>query len=270
MKNIQRYAALAGSAAVLALASACNPDLNVTNPNNPDVSRALASGSDVRTLIGSSYNTIYQAMQGFPAIFDPSPGLALAVMADNMSMAYGNYGARFNGQEPRLAYNNSSAAKDGLVASLPYDAIYGAIGAANDGLNAIKRGIKPATGKSAPDETPQMQAFAYLVQGMALGFEGLVYDKGFVVDEDTELGTGALQPYTAVSAAAVAKYDKAIAAAAGQSWQVATEFTPGMTFNAATLGRVANTMAARQLAYTPRTFAETLAVNWGKVLAYAE
>ncbi len=266
----KRYAALAGSAAVLAFVSACNPDLNVTNPNNPDVARALQSPSDVRTLIGSSYNTIYQAMQGFPALFDPSPGLMLAIIADNQTMAYGNYGARFNGQEPRLAYNNSSAAKDGLVASLPYDAIYGAIGAANDGLNAIKRGIKPATGKSAPDETPQMQAFAYMVQGMALGFESLVYDKGFVVDEDSELGTGSLEAYTAVSAAAVAKFDKAIAASAGQSWQVATEFTPGMTFTAATLGRVANTMAARQLAYTPRTAAENAAVTWARVLSYAD
>jgi hypothetical protein len=156
------------------------------------------------------------------------------------------------------------------VSSRPYDKIYGALGAANDGLNAIKRGIKPATGKSAPDETPQMKALAYLVQGMALGFEAMVYDKGFIVDEDTELGSGALQPYSAVSAAAVAKLDKAIAAAAGQSWQVATEFTPGMTYTAANLARVANTFAARVLAYTPRTSAETQAVNWGKVLAYAE
>ncbi len=264
-----RIGALAGGIGVLMLAGACNPDLNVTNPNQPDVARALASGSDVRSLIGSSYNTMFQAMQGLTDN-EPLPGLATAVMADNMTMAYGNFGARFNGQEPRLAYNNSSAAGDGRVASTPYNTLYGALGAANDGLSAIKRGIKPATGKTAADETPQMQAFAYLIQGMALGFEGLVFDKGFVVDEDTPVGTAVLQPYTAVSAAALTKYDKAIAAAAGKSWTVATEFTPGMTFTADVVGRTANTMAARQLAYTPRTAAENAAVNWGKVLQYAE
>jgi hypothetical protein len=57
--NKIRLATVAGGAAVLALAAACNPDLNVTNPNQPDVARAISSGSDVRTLIGSSYNTMY-------------------------------------------------------------------------------------------------------------------------------------------------------------------------------------------------------------------
>jgi hypothetical protein len=264
-----RIGAYAGSIGILMLAGACNPDLDVTNQNQPDVERALASGSDVRSLIGSSYNTVYQAMQGLTDN-EPLPGLATHVMADNMTMAYGNFGARFNGQEPRLAFNNSSAAADGRVASTPYDAIYGALGAANDGLNAIKRGITPRTGKSAPDETPQMEAFAFLVQGMALGYEALVFDQGFVVDEDTPLGAAVLEDYPAISAAALTKFDKAIAAAQGQSWTVATEFTPGMTYTASRLDRVANTMAARQLAYLPRTAAENATVDWARVLAYAD
>src|SRR4051812_46649980 len=127
-----RIAALTGGAALVALAGACNPDLNVTNPNAPDVSRAVSSPGDVRNLIGSSYNTVYYSMQG-PGN-EPVPGIALGVMGDNITMAFGNFGARFNGQEPRLAYNNSSSAADGTVASRPYDLIYGALGSANDGL----------------------------------------------------------------------------------------------------------------------------------------
>lgn len=264
-----RIAALAGSVAVAALAGACNPDLNVTNPNQPDIQRALATGSDVRSLIGGSYQTWYTAMQG-KVDNEPLPGLAVAVIADNMTMAFGNFGARFNGQEPRLAYNNSSSAGDGRVASDPYDLIYGALGAANDGLNAIKRGIKPAINKSAADETPQMQTLAYFIQGAALGYQALVFDKGFVVDEDTPAGTAVLQPYTAVSAAALGKLDKAIAAAAGKTWQISPDFTPGMVFTADRLGRMANTLAARQLAYTPRTPTENAAVAWARVLGYAE
>ncbi|MFN2604117.1 MAG: hypothetical protein ABR582_15360 [Gemmatimonadaceae bacterium] len=65
-------------------------------------------------------------------------------MAEVISMSFGNFGARFNGQEPRLAYNNSSSADDGRLASDVYDGLYGALGAANDGLNAIKRGVKVA------------------------------------------------------------------------------------------------------------------------------
>lgn len=267
MKFNNRIATLTGSVGILALAGACNPDLNVTNPNAPDVARAIATPGDVRQLIGSSFNTWYLTHQGNQ---EPDPSVMVGVMADNLTMAYGNFGARFNGQEPRMAYQNSSATGDGRVASYTYDGIYGALGAANDGLAAIKRGIRVAVTKSAPDETPQMQAFAWLVQGMSLGFEAQVFDKGFVVTEDTEPGTGALQPYTAVAAAAVASLDKAIASAAGKTWTFPSEFTPGMTLTADKVGRMANTMSARVLAYTPRTAAENAAVNWARVLSYAE
>ncbi len=280
MKRIHRIVSLVGAAAVVAVAGACDPDLNITNPNAPDRARAIATPGDVRNLIGTSYNGWYQGMQSSCCAggsAEPDPGLMTAVMADNMTMAYGNFGARFNGQEPRLAYNNSSSAGDGLVGSLPYDNMYAALGSANDGLRAIKGGLKVAVSKSSPDETPQMQAFAYLVQGLTLGFVSLVFDRGFVIDEDTErdplrnnIAVADLQSYKIVSAAAVTKLEKAIAAAAGKTWTVSTEFTPGITLTAANLARFANTMAARQLAYTPRTPEENAAVNWPKVLAFAD
>jgi hypothetical protein len=262
---------VAAGAAVLALAAACNPDLNVTNPNQPDVARAISSPSDVRQLIGSSYNTWYLGMQGcYTASCEPTPGLATEVMGDVATMAFGNFGARFNGQEPRLAYNNSSAAADGRVASDPYDTMYGALGAANDGLKAIARGVPVKASNSAPDETEAFQAFAWMIQGLSLGFEALVFDKGFVVKEDTPDASATLEGYQAVSTAALASLDKAIAAAAGKSWSIPVEFTPGINLTAANLARMANTMAARQLAYTPRTAAENAAVNWARVLSYAD
>jgi len=264
-----RFATVAGGAAVLALAAACNPDLNVTNPNAPDVARAIASPSDVRQLIGSSYNTAYLAMQGCAGgSCSPNPGIATGVMADVMTMAFGNFGARFNGQEPRLAYNNSSAASDGTVASDPYDAIYGAVGAANDGLKAIQRGVRVATGASAPDETPQFKAFAWMVQGMALGFESQIFDKGFVVTEDTE-GTAVLVDNKAMRDAAIVSLNKAIAASAGQTWSIPVEFTPGMNLSATNMNKMANTLAARVIAYNPRNSTENAAVDWAKVLTYA-
>ncbi|HVF39786.1 MAG TPA: RagB/SusD family nutrient uptake outer membrane protein [Gemmatimonadaceae bacterium] len=266
-----RLSSLVAGAAAVSLFAACDPDLNVTNPNAPDVARAIATPGDVRQLIGSSYATWFHGMQGCAAPqCEPVPGLATAVMADNMTMSFGNFGARFNGQEPRLAYNNSSAANDGRVASSPYDAMYGALGAANDGLNAIKRGIKVAANKSAPDETPQMQALAYLVQGLSLGFEALVFDKGFIILEDTDNTTATLQPYAAVNTAALASIDKAIAAAAGKTWSIPSEFTPGMNLTAAKFTQMANTMAARQIAYLSRTPTENAAANWAKVLQYAD
>lgn len=265
MNLYRKSAVVAGSAMLIALAASCKPDLNVTDPNSPDVTRALASAGDVRNLIGNAFNTWHRGMQGGS---EPVPGVATAVMADNFTMSFGNFGARFNGQEPRLAYNNNSSSNDATVASSPYDQMYGALGAAADGLNAISRGVVIQSG-AGPDETQMMQAFAYLVQGLSLGFESLAFDQGFVVDETSTPGSPTLQPYTAVSAAAVAKFDKAIAAGTGQTWTIPTTYTPGMTLTAAKFVQMANTMAARQLAYTPRTATENAAVNWAKVLTYA-
>jgi hypothetical protein len=265
-----RFAMVAGGAGLLALAAACSPDLNVTNPNQPDVARAISSGSDVRSLIGSSYNTAYLAMQGCAdSNCEPDPGVATSVMADVFTMAFGNFGARFNGQEPRLAYNNSSAATDGFVSSGPYNAIYGALGAANDGLKAINNKVRVAKSPSDPDETQQMQTFAWLVQGMALGFESQVYDKGFVVTEDTQ-GATSLVDYKAMRDAALVSLNKAIAGAQGQSWVIDNAFTSAqINLTAPNLVKMANTLAARVIAYNARNATENAATDWAKVLTYA-
>jgi hypothetical protein len=267
MKLLHENGPLAGAAALVLALAACNPDLNVTNPNNPDVARAIATPGDVRNLIGNSYNTAYLGMQGAAR---PYPAAATAVMADNLTASFGNFGMRFNGQEPRLAYENSSAADDGRVSSDPYEQLYAALGAVNDGLAAVKRGIVIRVTPTSPDETEQLVTLGHFVQGMTLGMVGLTFDKGFIVDEDTPLGTATLVTYDEVSDAAVAKFDKAIAGTDGKTWTVPAEFTPGMTITADKLGRMANTFAARQLAYTPRTEAETKAVDWAKVLQYAD
>jgi hypothetical protein len=271
MNSKTRFAKLAGGAAVLALAAACNPDLNVTNPNQPDVARAISTPSDVRQLIGSSYNTFYLGMQGCAVSpCEPDPGLAVDVMADVMTMAYGNFGARFNGQEPRLAYNNTSAGGDGKMAEVPYTSMYSALGAANDGLKAIGRGVRVAESTAAPDETPQFQAFAWLVQGMALGFESEVYDKGFIVTEETADGDATLVDYKAVRDGAIKSLDKAIAASTGKSWTIPVSFTTtALTLSADNLRRMASTMAARALVYNARNATENTATDWAKVLQYA-
>jgi hypothetical protein len=266
MRYRYRAGTVAGGALLAALA-ACNPDLNITNPNNPDVARAIATPGDVRNLIGSSYNTAYLGMQGAAR---PYPAAATSVMADNLTASFGNFGMRFNGQEPRLAYENSSSADDGRLASDPYEQTYSALGAVNDGLAAVGRGIVIQVTAGAPDETEQLVTFGHFIQGMTLGFIGLTFDRGFIVDEATPLGSATLVPYADVSAAALAKFDKAITGATGKTWTIPAEFTPGMTITADRLAKMANTFAARQLAYTPRTDTETQAVNWAKVLQYAD
>ena len=259
--HIQRTVGAALAGAVLILGTACSRDLNVTNPNNPDVSRAIANPSDVEHLAISSINSWYTGSTA------RDPWVMLNVTGDLMSMNYGNFGARFNNLQPRIPYANDAANGDIEVAQVPWDNQYTTLGEANDVLKAIANGVQ------LPDGTNKYKALALWAQAGSLMQLALVFDKAFAVDEtfDATKGAPTFQPYSAVSAFAQTKLDALIALTANQSWTYSsTEFPAQGGLTAAMLNRYANTMAAQLLAYTPRTAAEAAKVNWTQVLAYAD
>ena len=262
MKSIRRLGALAGSAALL-LGAGCKPGLDVTNPNLPDVERALASPEDVKNLSVSAVNSWYLAST------DLHPYLMMSVTSDAGTANFGNFGMRFNNLEPRIAYANNSAGGDRDVAAAPWDKSYAALGAANDVLRAFAGGVVLAGGAN---ETEQYKELAQFVQAAELTNLGLIFDQAFVVDETLLPGDKpTLVPYKQVVAAAITKWDALIAASAGKSFTYAQSVLPlsGTTLSSSKLNRIANTMAALTLAYAPRNAAEAATVDWAKVAAYA-
>lgn len=249
--------------AVLVLSAACSQDLAVTNPNNPDVSRALASPADVQSLAVSSMNSWYMASTYY------DPWTALSVTADNMTANFGNFGMRFQNVEPRIPYNNTASGADAEMALQPWNRQYKALGAANDVLRAVAAGVVLPGG----DQYVDIARFAQAGSLMQLA---LLYDKAFIVDETFDATQGAPQfsAYTDVAKAAQTKFDALIAATSGKTFTYtdASTIIPlvGATFNATTLNRMANTMNAMLLAYLPRNAADAAKVDWAKVLQYAD
>jgi hypothetical protein len=240
---------------MLALVAACSSDLNITNENDPDTQRALATTNDVAVLMENSFNTWWFATQS------EEPGEALAVMADALTCSYGNFGMRFNSNEPRIAYANSATGSDEGVVTTPWNDNYEAIGTVNDGLRAIAGGVPLG---------PEYVALGYFIQGVSLGNIALLFDKGAIIDETTPVPAPVtFVPYSEVAAAAVAKLDKVIAMSDGADWKLPDNVANGLTLDAAHMNAIANTMAARILAYTPRNAAENAKVDWAKVAAYA-
>src|SRR5512138_15220 len=131
---MKQLGVLLGGAA-LALATACSQDLNVTNPDNPDIGRALASPNDVKSLAISSVNSWYLTSN------DVDPYMMLGVTADAYTANFGNFGMRFNNLEPRIPYANNSAGGDRGVTEAPWNSHYSALGAANDALRAFAGGL---------------------------------------------------------------------------------------------------------------------------------
>lgn len=263
MMSIKKLGRLAG-AATLVMAAGCKPSLDVTNPNSPDVGRALASPEDVRNLAVSAVNSWYLGST------DLHPYLAMQVTADASTANFGNFGMRFNNVQPRIAYANNSAGGDRDVAAAPWDNSYSALGAANDVLRAFAGGLQLDGGAA---ETDQFKQLAQFVQAAELTNLALIFDQAFVVDETMQPGDKPeLVPYKDVSAAAMTKWDALIAASNGKSYVYDQSVLPleGTTLSSAKLNRFANTMAALTLAYTPRNAAEAATVDWAKVAAYAD
>ncbi len=267
-------AVLAGAA--LMLSAACSQDLNVTNPNQPDKARVLATPADVQSL---AISTIHSWYMGATQV---DPWVMLDVTGDLMTMNYGNFGARFNNLQPRIPYNNNAASGDAEVAYDPWSSQYSTIGAADDAINAIAGGVVLPNGN-----TDKYKTLALFSQAGALMELALVYNQAFPVDETVSAGSPpSLAPYTDMTAFAKSKIDALITTLASQSYtydqssEFPASFQPegndysvnatGTGATSALMYRVVNTWGAQLLAYSPRTAAEASSVNWAQVLAYTQ
>lgn len=263
MRTYRQLSRVAAAAAVLLAAGACN-NLDVTNPNNPDVARALASPADVQSIAISTMNSWYLTSTYI------EPYLSMCVTADSCTANFGNFGMRFNNLEPRIPYENNSAGGDRGVAESPWNNNYGTLGAANDVLRAFAAGVSLSTAA----ETAKYKALAQFTQAASFTNLALIFDRAFIVDEtfDPAGAKPELKTYKEVSAAALTKWDALIAATAGKSeiYTPATIPLKNLSLSSSVLNRVGNTMAALTLAYTARTAAEAATVDWARVAAYAD
>ncbi|HEX6967074.1 MAG TPA: hypothetical protein VF166_14895 [Gemmatimonadaceae bacterium] len=264
MRFFHCRALLMAGGALLALA-ACSQDLTIPNTNDPSFTDVVSTPADVAKLAKSAINTWHDANN------EVTPAMSQAVMADALSGGYNNFGMNLSSHEPRMAIQNVTTAGDyTAMVQDPWDRNYKALSEANDVLRAL------AGGMVIDDDatTESYKALAMLTQGLALGNIALIFDRGFIVDENTKIPApvSSLTSHQDVEAAALAKLDAAIALAQGKSWTLPHDALPvaGIDLTADNIAKIANTMAARIVAYSPRNSQENQAADWAKVLQYAQ
>ncbi|MBC7673527.1 MAG: hypothetical protein H7247_14000, partial [Polaromonas sp.] len=256
MTNRKQYL----GAGLLLAAMACQ-DLTVTNPNEPDRERATKQPVSAESFVSTSFRTLW------PVIGHGTyPSWAFTTMANEFTSGFADFGQLEPSSEPRSAWNNSPVNARSAVSETPWYGLYRTISSVNDALIAIDGGLVVVD----PTRTARTKAVGKFMQGVAHGHLALYFDSAFVADEKLKLDTitkPVFQAYPAVSVAAVAQLDAAIAAANG-----GPAFTlPGDSwlFQAMTRDQfvqLANSYAARIIAGTPRTRAERAAVNWAQVI----
>jgi len=294
-----------GLCAALILAAACD-SLNVVNPNAPHSKNdALQDPGTVKSIAFGAMRTWYLTSQGGLGQ-DMYPSLTMAVMARSHVAAWNNYNIRFYtgctnanwdvyttatrgtcGTEdlgalyPRTAWQNDPGSAQRTQIEPLWFGNYAALSSANAVLTAIR-----TQGLLIEDSTTtkMVETMAVLVQALAYGGLALNYDKGFIVEYTTDVSDPAVvksltfSTRTQLRDFAMAKFDTAIAFANGRAFAVPGDFfgSPGVSYDNVKIAQIANTMAARTLAYFPRDASENAdvsaggEVDWTRVKNYAQ
>jgi len=241
--------------------TACE-DLVVENLNDPDFDTAFSNPNDIKGVTGGLMNRWFQIVQEYDG-----PGLALWVTADAGTCSYGNAGMRVFGNQPRLEFDNKPSYADATITENYYNTLYSILSQSNDVLaQTINNGVTMDDGS-----TDLVNAVAYFSQGVSLGYIGLLYDKAFIVTNETDLSVEIeASSYKEVIAAAVASLDKCIAVCNSGNFTVPSEWLPGESWTSAEFGKLASSFAARLLVYGARNKTEDNATDWAKVYTYAK
>ena len=126
-----RRAALAAGCVALA---GCM-DITVQNNNNPDRIRATNTPGDVQGLISGTFQ------RWWPNVYSTTPTVMFGSMGYEFSTPFLCFAGQPMEQEPRPAWNNSSAFTNANVSRDTWRNFYGVISLANDGLQALNRGV---------------------------------------------------------------------------------------------------------------------------------
>ena len=235
-------------------------DLDVENLNSPDTERVIETPDDLVDVAGGAYRSIINAAHAYEG-----PGMPMYTMADNCTSSWGNCGMKDLSSEPRVGFNNTVPYSYAYINRNYWQGLNGALSQVNDVLIEVEKGaviVDAAT-------TEMVKTWSYFIQGVVHGYLGAVMQKGFVVDETTDLETLEWSTYSEMIQASIGYLDKAIAGCQANTFILPDSWIKGNDLTNTGLGELANFYAAKFLLSGSRNATENAAVDWNKVLSYA-
>ncbi len=232
-------------------------NLDVDYLNLPDYDKAMSNSSDVQNIAQSAFYNWYMANTS-----SLSPRMAMWVAADQGTCSWANSGMLDLSSEPRQAFNNDVTYTYAYINEDYYQNLYSTLSQVNDVLKAMQQGMQFNDGK----DDARVQANCYFVQGICLGYLGLVYDKGFIMNEETNLDNVSLSSYQDMLSAANSSLTKAIKIADNNSFTIPADWFGGDTYSNTELSQLAHSFAARFLVYAARNADQNEQTNWQSVL----
>lgn len=227
-------------------------DLDVINREEPTSSQIG---------IESTADKLFQGWYNATNSYD-GPGLMLATMADQMSCSWGNAAMRDMSSEPRVAWNNNATYGNKNSTEVFFNSMHSILSDSNSIVANI-------LGGGAFDNAQKAESLARFGQAASLGYLALVFDRVYPSDETGILNGGEPLAYNEAIELALEKLDLAIVAAEAGTFEIDTQVN-GVTLSKDQWIEFLNSFGARLLVNSPRNATEKNALDWDRVLNYAQ
>jgi hypothetical protein len=237
-------------------------DLDLPNELEPDQKRVLSDIESVMDIAGNSFRGWHNGMQDFYSLAFP-----LAVMADHLTCSWGI--TRDYSWEPRNSvpeYPNSTEWSYSFQQIGQWEESYKAIHLSN----SILRWLDEAGSTITEEQNALLEAFSLFTSGVSHGYLGLVFDQAVVVEYNSIYSNAVPVPWGEVIEKSLEMLDKSIEISEAISFSVPPDWVGGQEMTNLDLAALANGYAARILAYSSRTKAHNDAIDWNRVLSYAQ
>lgn len=278
MTRHNRWAA-AVAAVSLGLVAACQADsgLGVTNTDQPDVARALATPDGIDAVLRGSFSAIFDATHGAAGVAagDLSPA-AMGIALESYG-SVNNYSMNIRATFPRLPIDNSRGNNTAVENFRDFQTLSARSRTTANAVAALDKLVAGGGGLGSASANARARSFGFFVMGVANAELALMYDSAAVASPKlATIDIPALQDYNAVMTAALAQLDTAInlttaAVAAGASFTIPESYLPitgGLS--SAEYIQLMRSMKARFRAGVARNPTERAAVSWAAVLADAQ
>lgn len=250
---------------ILIILGSCTKDLDVENHNDPDKERALSNPEDVQSIALSGFYNWFMSNNS-----SISPRMSMWVMADQGTCSWANSGMYHLSSEPRQAFNNSVSYTYANIFETYWEELYANLIMMNSVLETINDGMVIEV--EGYDNTEMVRATAYFIQGLSLGYLGLVYDQAYIMKEYSDPDITPTSPYMDVIEEAIISLDSVvqICSRPGVTFSLPDNYINGSDYSDDELVELANSFAARFLVQAPRNKNENDQIDWNKVLTYAD
>ena len=238
-------------------------DLEVINEMEPDSSRAFDEVSDYMKVAEGTFKILNNTLHEYSSLASP-----MAIMADYHTSSWGN--ARDYGYEPRFLiseYYNSPEYAYSYQINDQWNGSYQVINLANLVLKWIYD-YQPA--ELEESQRALMESFCLFTSGLAHGYLGLVFDQAVIVEYNSGQGINLPVEWDSVVEKSLELLDKAIEVAESESFTVPGEWLAGNDMSNIELSQLINSYAARILLSSSRTQIQNAAIDWQRVLQYAQ